>query len=187
MPLPQQVINQLTRDDSTSTPGWSSGVLLFSGAIFIVTLAIYFGMKMVYEPRLNAQVSNLQSNVATLGQSISSSDQTKLITFYSQISNLKALLQRHILFSQFFAWFEKNTEANIYYSQFSFSSGGSGGQVIFTGNATSEEAINQQIAIFESSPQVQQVVVTNVGSQGPAGVFQFTATLILNPGVITSS
>ena len=183
MPLPQQVINQLTQEPS-ATPGWSSGVLVFCGGIFTVVIVIYLGMTFAYEPYLNGKLSNLQGQVRTLSQSVSSDDQTKLITFYSQISNLQSLLQHHVIFSQFLTWLENNTETGIYYTQFSF---GSTGQITLTGDAPSEADINQQIAIFESSPQIQKVAVTNVGTSGTAGVSQFTLTILIDPSVVAPS
>ena len=183
MPLPQQVINQLSRETPGSTPGWSSGVLLFSSAVFIVALVIYFGIAVIYQPVLNNKIKSIQSQITTLSQSISSDDQANLVTFYSQITNLQSLLKRHVFFSQFFSWFEKNTEANVYYSQFSF---GSGNQITITGNAPTEADINEQIAIFEASPEVQKVVVTTVGSVG-TNVYQFSATLLVNPAIVTAN
>jgi len=184
MPLPQQVINQLTQPGSSSTPGWSSGVLLFCGSIFGLTIFIYLGMAFAYQPYLNGRLSSLQGQVTTLGQTVSSDDQARLITFYSQITNLKSLLQKHVIFSQFLTWLEANTESHVYYTQLSF---GLGGQVTLTGNAPSEADISQQVAIYESSPVVQKVAVTNVGTTGAAGILQFTATLLMNPSVIAPS
>ena len=180
MPLPQQVINQLASEPA-QTPGWSSGVIFFCAGLLIVVLAIYFGMTLGYEPYLNSQIASTQSQVATLSQSIPSQDQAGLIAFYSQISNLKTLLKQHILFSQFLSWLEQNTEANVYYASFSFASGN---QITFTGNAKTEADINEQAAIFQSSPQVEKFSLSNVGvSSAGGGGFQFSGTLLMNPSV----
>src|ERR1035441_315975 len=112
MPLPQQVINQLSREPS-ETPGWSGGILLFSGALLLIILAVYFGMIFAYEPYLNGEISSVQSQIATLGQTISPGDQANLIAFYSQIANLQSLLHNHVIFSQFLSWLEQNTEAHV--------------------------------------------------------------------------
>lgn len=182
MALPQQVINQLSQEPA-ETPGWSSGVIFFSGGLLVVTLLIYFFMTLIYEPHLNSEILSTQNQVVQLSQKISPGDQANLITFYSQISNLQSLLQDHVLFGQFLTWLGQNTEANVYYSQLSFASGD---QITLTGNAKSEADVNQQVAIFEASPEVEKAVVSTVGLSASTGLWQFTATLIMSPSVFTA-
>lgn len=182
MPLPVQAINQLMHE-SKETPGWSWGIILFPAGLLIIMLGIYFGMAFVYEPYLSSQLGDTERQILQVGQSISSQDQVGLVTYYSQLANLKSLLGKHIVFSQFLAWLEHATEANIYYSQFSFTGGN---QISLTGNAKSVADLDQQVAIFESSPQVQKVLVANVGLAPAASFWQFTATLTMNPGVFAS-
>ncbi len=183
MPLPQQVINQLSREPA-ETPGWSVGVMFFSAGFLIILLLIYFGMTLAYEPYLNGQISSVNNKTQTLSQSISSPDQANLLTFYSQIANLQMLLKHHIVFPQFLSWLGQNTEANIYYSSFSFSSGN---ELTLTGNAKTESDINQQIAIFQVSPEVQKVVVSNINPASTGGGLQFSATVLMNQSIFIAS
>lgn len=183
MPLPQQVINQLSHDNE-KTPGWSSGVLLFSAILFVVVLLIYGFLTFFYGPQLNGNLNTLQGKVATLDQSIASGNETQLVAFYSQVVNLQTVLNNHIAFSQFLTWLQQNTEANISYSQLSFSSGG---QISFSGSAPSEADINQQVAIFESSPEVEKFTISNVAASGGTGVWTFSATLIMNPSIFATT
>ena len=185
MPLPEKVIEQLGREPSTGTQGWAVGALLFSGGMLFLTLVIYFGLTLGYEPYLQSQLSSTTDKVNALDQSISTGDQAQLINFYSQIANLQALLKSHTLSSQLFSWLEANTEANVYYQSFALSSGD---QVTLLGAASSEADINQQIAIFENSPQVSSVSVSNVSApQLLGGGWTFNATLVMNPSVFLSS
>jgi hypothetical protein len=182
MPLPQQIINQLVREPA-ETRGWLLGAMLFAGGLLLLVLAIYFGMVFAYEPYLSKKIANTESQIATLSQSIPSGDEAGLISYYSGIINLRTLLQQHVAFSQFLAWLEKNTQSNVFYSQFSF---GAENQIAITGNAKTQADLTQQIAIFESSPKVQKAVVSNVGISGATGLWQFTATLIMDPSVFVS-
>src|ERR1700722_1105334 len=184
MPLPQQVINQLGQEPA-QTPGWSSGILFFSGAVLVIILAIYFFLALIYTPYLNNKTNNLESQVAAESQSISSSDAANLVTLYSQVSNLQSTLRNHVIFSQFFSWLEQNTEANVYYNQFSFSSG-VGDEVTLTALASSQTDVNQQIAIFESSPEVSSVSISNVGLV-TGGNWQFSVSLVMNPSLLVAS
>ena len=161
-----------------------SGLIFFAAAILIVALAGYFGLLLVYQPYLNNQLSVTQNKVATADQSIASGDQTKLIAFYSQIVNVQALLKKHVLFSRFLSWLEKNTEANVSYSQFSFSSGN---QITLAALAKSEADTNQQIAIFESSPYVTKVAISSIAPMTTGGLWAFSGTLIMNPAFFTAA
>ena len=66
MALPQQVVEQLNQG-TRRTPGWSSGMLLFSGSVLIVVIVIYAGLQFGYTPYLNGQVSSLESQAAEAG------------------------------------------------------------------------------------------------------------------------
>jgi Tfp pilus assembly protein PilN len=184
MPLPQKVIEQLGREP-TGTQGWAIGALLFSGGILFLSLVIYFGLALGYEPYLQSQLTATQDKVSALDNSISTGDQSQLINFYSQIANLQALLQNHVLSSHFFAWLETNTEANVYYQSLSLASGD---QITLAGVAKSEDDVNQQVAIFENSPGVSSVTVSSVSApQLLASGWNFNVTLVMNPTVFSVS
>jgi len=183
MPLPQQVINQMSQERA-DTPGALSGMLIFSGILFVITIGIYMGILFVYQPIVNNNLTAIQEKVSTVDQSISSGDQAGLVAFYSQMVNVQSLLNNHVLFSQFLSWLEQHTEANVYYSQFSFSSGN---QITLTAFAATQADAIQQIAIFESSPDIRSVVIPSVAVSGAAGYYTFSATLIMNPALFVAS
>jgi hypothetical protein len=182
MPLPEKVIEQLGRE-TTDTQGWATGALFFSGGILFLALAIYFGLTLGYTPYLQSQLNATKDQVKALENSMSTGDQTQLVNFYSQIANLQSLLKNHVLTSQLLAWFEKNTEANIYYQSMALATGG---HITLTGVAASEADINQQMAVFENSPDVTSVVVSNVTAPQLGGSgWGFSVVLILKPSVLT--
>ena len=183
MALPQQVIDRLSKEPP-KTPGWSLGILTFSAGVFAIVLVVYFGLTLGYEPYLNSQVAQVNAKMDTLSKAISADDQTKFVSFYSQIVNVQAVLVNHVTFSQFFAWLEKNTEANIYFSHVGFTAPN---QVSLTGFAKSEDDINQQLAIFEAAPDLKSAVISSAGFSAAGGLWQFSAILILNPTLIHGS
>ena len=184
MPLPEKVIEQLGREPSHSQ-GWALSALFFSGSILFLTVAVYFGLTLGYQPYLQSQLVSVKNQVDTLGKSVSASDQSQLIDFYSQIANLQTLLQQHVLSSQFFSWLEQNTEANVYYRSLALSGRD---QITLSGVATSEADVNQQVAIFENSPEVSSVTVSNVAAPSLlGGGWTFSVTLIMNPSVFSAS
>jgi hypothetical protein len=184
MALPEKVIEQIGREPS-ETQGWGLGALLLSGGIFFLTLVIYVGLVFGYEPYLQSQLTSEKNQVNQLQNSISPSDQTQLIDFYSQIANLQSLLQNHALSSQLFTWLEKNTEANISYQSFSLTQGG---HVSLTATAATEADANQQIAIFEASPQVSAVSISGINAPSiSGGGWSFGATLTMDPSLFLAS
>lgn len=179
MALPQQVVEQLNQG-SRRTPGWSSGILLFSGSILFVIFLVYAGLQFGYEPYLNAQLSSFSSQTQKLGQSISLSDQANLVTFYSQINNLQSLIENHVFFSQFLTWFEQHTEANIYYTNMVFSSGD---QIALVGIAKTSADVSEQIAAFEAAPEVTAVSLSNVAYSSSVNGWIFNVVLTMQPSV----
>lgn len=181
MPLPEKVIEQLGREPSTGTQGWAVGALLFSGGVLLLAVIIYAGLSFGYTPYLQSQLSSTKDQISALEKSISPGDQTQLIDFYSQISNLQALLNNHTLSSQLFSWLETNTEANVSFQSFAMTTGG---RVTLSGTAATEADVNQQVAIFENSPQVSSVTVSTVGAPSLLDTgWTFTLVLIMNPSV----
>lgn len=183
MPLPQQVINQLNQE-KPDTPGFSWGILLFSGGLLVLVLILYVFMAFIYTPYLNNKINTLQSNIDTVDQSINSNNEAQLVAFYSQTMNLQSILRNHVLFSRFLTWLQNNTQANVWYTQFAFSQGN---QITMTGSAKTEADINQQIAVFEATPLVKNLVISNVGLPASNGTWSFAATLLMDPSIFVAS
>ncbi len=182
MALPEKVIEQLGRE-GPRTPGWSFGIISFAFGFFFIVVVIYVGITFGYEPYIAGKISADKAAMDQLNKSIPAADQTKLIGFYSQVSNLKSLLANHIVASQFFAWLEKDTEANVYYQSLGV---GSGNVVNLTGTAKTQADLDQQIAIFETAPEIISVSVTSV-APADGGGFTFNATLVMTLSLFTHS
>ncbi len=180
MALPQQVIDRLTRE-APDTPGWSWGLITFSGGILLITLVIYFGLRFGYEPYLDSQIAQTKAQVATLAKSISPDDQARFTAFYSEVANVKTALGNHVAFSRFLSWLEKNTEANVSYSHMVFSSGN---QVVLSGSAKTEADVNQQVALFEAAPEVKAVNLSSVALSATTGAWQFELILTMDPSQV---
>ena len=176
MALPQQVLERLSRE-APKTPGWSTGLLAFSGGILAIMLIIYFGLAFGYTPYLNGSIRTLNQQIASKEATITPEDKVRLTSFYSKIANMKQLLDGHVTFSRFFSWLEKNTVANVSYSRFSFSSGS---QISLVGAAASEADVNQQMAIFEASPEVKSATISSVGLSSETGKWNFSVVLVMN-------
>jgi Tfp pilus assembly protein PilN len=183
MPLPQQVIDRLSREPA-KTPGWSLGIVTFSGGTLFLAVVVYLGLAFGYGPYLDAQITQLNAQLDTLAKTISPDDQARLVTFYSEIANLKTVLNNHVAFSRFLAWLEKNTEANVYYSRASFSTEN---QVLLSGFAKNEADVNQQLVIFERDPSVTNANLSTITLSESDHLWQFSITLTLTPSLFLAS
>lgn len=182
MPLPQQVIEQLGRENPRSQ-GWAWDALLFCGGMLFLTVAIYVGLKFGAEPYWVGQVAKNNSAVDAASASVSSAEQAQIVDFYSQTANLNSALANHQFTSQFFPWLEQNTEANVYYQTFQLAPGG---KVTLKGIAKTEADVNEQIAVFEATSTVTSVAVSGVSVAQAGSGFVFNMALTMNPSIFTN-
>ena len=147
-------------------------------------ILLYAGIAFGYEPYVNGQIQNTSTDVAKLDQSVASGDSASLVGLYSQTIHAKSLLQGHVLFSQFLMWLGNHTEANAYFTSFGFAAGN---QATLTVLAKSEADINQQIAIFESDPDIATVAVSNISLAAVSGFWQANMTLTMKPSIFTAT
>ena len=179
MPLPQEVINQLSEERS-ATPGWSSGLLFFGLGLAVLMVLLYAGIVFGYEPYVNGQIQKVSTQMASLNQSVASGDVASLVSLYSQTVQAESLLRGHVFFSQFLTWLGSHTEANAYYTSLTFASGN---QVTLAVLTKSEADINQQIAIFENDPDVASIAVSSVSLASVSGFWQTNVTLTMKPSM----
>ncbi|MBM3256971.1 MAG: PilN domain-containing protein [Candidatus Liptonbacteria bacterium] len=177
MPLPQKVIDRLSREPAT-TPGWSGQLLLFSSALFLISLFVYAGVVFGYRPYYEKQRKALNNKIQTFTQQIPLPEQEKITSFYSQLANTKELLDKHVLLTPVFAWLEKNTHSNVFLKSLSIDVGG--GQISFSATGKSLLDVQEQLAVLERSPDVQTMTITGV-TAGEKGAWDFGGTFSLSP------
>ncbi len=182
MPLPQKVIEQLGREPQR-IPGWAGQIVMFSGTIFFLSLVIYFGLAYGYKAYLGVSLKNLQDQIKIFSQKVPEEDQKKIISFYSQISNLKTVLNNHVFSSQLFSWLENNTQVNVYYDKFNLNV--MNNKLVLVGIAKTMDDVNQELAIFQSRGEVSKVTVGNISSV--SGAWRFEVTLTFTPGYFNRS
>ena len=177
MALPEQVIDRLSREP-VHTPGWSGQLLMFAGTIFLISLGVYLGLMFGYKPYLNSKISKLDAQIQKFTQEVPLSDQEKLASFYSQLSNLTGILHTHVISSPLFDWLEKRTDVNVYYTKFNFNPATK--QLALTGIAKTTSDFIQQIQAFQAESAVERMNVNSLTSS-PNGMWQFDLVLFLRP------
>ncbi len=183
MALPEQIVERLSREP-VQTPGWSRRLLMFSGTIFFISLALYIGIVFGYEPYLKKEVANLDGQIKSFGQQIPPEEQSRLISFYSQMSNIQGVLRNHVASSKLFEWLEKNTETNSYYTKLNLLS--FSGQISLAGVSKTVEDFSKQLIVFQNNSLVQRVAINSFNAS-PGNLWQFDVTLYLTSGALSQS
>lgn len=176
MALPTQEIERLTRGKSAEQGSYKQ-LLLLAGSLFAISLIIYLGLSYGYEPYLNGQKDDLDMQIQEFSKKIPQEDQTKLVSFYSQLANVKTLLGKHPMTSKAFDWLERNTQANTYFTKLTFNVPTS--QLTLLGNSRSPQDAAEQAAIFESQPEVLRLNLNNL-AVSPGGGWQFNMTIFMD-------
>jgi hypothetical protein len=174
MPLPQKVIDQLSHS-SPQISGWSWRIFIFSLFILIITIVFYAGLNYGYKPYLNNKINKLESEYQQLEKSVPLSEQSKLISFYSQIENINNLVKNHKKISVIFDWLEKNTNSEVIFNKFNLNT--LNNQLNLGGFSKNQKAIINQILIFQRSPEVESVVLNNMSSSQENWQFDLTVFL----------
>ena len=183
MALPEQIVDRLSREP-VQTPGWSGRLLMFSGTIFFISLALYVGIVYGYKPYLEKEVKDLDGQIKSFGQKIPPEEQIKLISFYSQISNIQSVFGNHVASSKFLEWLEKNTETNVYYTRLSLLSFSD--QAGLSGVSKTVEDFSKQLIVFQNNPLIQRVAI-NSFSVSQNNLWQFDITLYMTKGALNQS
>ncbi len=182
MPLPEQIANR-TAHGPIGTPGWSGQLLMFSGTVFFISLAVYLGIAYGYKPYLERQVAILDEQIKSYTRQITPDEQEKLISFYSQVANLNEILKSRFTPSQIFGWLEKNTGANIYYNGFGFLLADY--QVNLSGISKTVDGFSKQMVLFQNNPAVERASINSFSSAG-GNLWQFNVSLFLNKDALNS-
>lgn len=177
MPFPQPAIEQLSQRAPRS-PAWFGQLMMFGGTLFFVAVAIYIGIIFGYKPYLNHRVDSLNQQIATFAQQVPAEQQAEIATFYSQLVNLKGLLNKHVAMTSFFAWLEQVTLPSVQIQKLNVS--GNNRQASITGVARTVTDIASQLAVLESQPGVERINLKNVTNAN--GAWQFDMTVSFVPG-----
>ncbi|MCR4328082.1 MAG: hypothetical protein NUV53_01025 [Patescibacteria group bacterium] len=180
MPLPQKVIDRLSREPS-GTPGWSSQLLMFSGTLFIISILVYGGIAIGFKPYFESKQRDLDKKIQVFTQQIPLAEQEKITSFYSQIVNIKSLLDNHVVITPFFKWFEEHTQQNVVYQ--SLSATIESEKITMSGVAKSIGDVEEQLAVFEKDEVIENVSFGNIAVNDKGG-WSFQVSITFTPGFL---
>lgn len=175
MALPTSATERLiSKPSSLTSQGWLKELLLFGITVLSVSLILWAGLKFGYENYLSSQIQKLDADIQTFNQQISADDRARLVTFYSQLQNVKTLIAAHPLLTPVLSWLEGVTVPQVSYTRVSYSSVLR--QLGVSGVAKTANDVTTQLKIFETQPNVAKASFSNL-STNEAGNWMFDFTV----------
>lgn len=157
--------------------GWPWRLMISFGVIFAFTIFVYAGLKFGYETSLSDRSKQADSDLKQLTEQVNASEAEKeqFVGFYSQIANLKSVLEKHGFLSNSFSFLEKNTLPILYYTDAEIKA--QSNQIILKGIADSLETVSGQITTFQKQAEIETAVFKDVNFQGQNVAFSLTLNL----------
>lgn len=180
MPVPQLGIDQLSQRAPRS-PAWFGQLIMFAATLFVITLAIFLGIRFGYQPYLNSRIAGLNARIAQFGQEVPVAEQDRIAQFYSQVVNLRGLLGKHVATSGFLVWLERTTVRDVALTKVHLNV--TNRQVAISALARTMPDVASQLAVYQGDAAVERVDFRNV-TQTATG-WQFDVTLYLKPGFLS--
>ena len=184
VPQPQQPsYDQVSRRASRS-PAWFGQLIMFSVTLFILALVGYLGIVFGFRPYLESRVNTLDEEIQAFSQQVPADEQARIATFYSQIANLRTLLNKHTTTSAFLTWLERATVTRVQISKVNVNLNSR--QIQITGLARTATDVAAQIVNFQNQPGVERVDFRNT-SEAANGLIQFNANITVVAGFFTAT
>ena len=176
---PQNFQNSFTEESSYSPValGLPWRVLLFAIILFAFSVFILLGLKFGYSAYINNKDVSLDKKIDDLAASVTQDQQKSLISFYSQLNNLKEVLGKHTFSVRIFDLLEKYTIPSIYFNDAKITVDIN--KVQLSGFARSTEDLVEQLAVFDRAPEFSGSVLQQMNFV-PQGV---AFTIILSPKI----
>lgn len=153
--------------------GFPWKILVFSAVVFGFALFVFFGLQFGYANYLASREKALDQKINQLATVVSQQDQQQFISFYSQLVNLKAVLQKHYTGSGTFGLLEKYTLPSVYYTDAKIVPKDKTVQVV--GKANTIDSFVQQLYAFDNAPDFnRKATVTQMGFDQGKVAFSMT-------------
>lgn len=146
-------------------------LMIFAIILFAFSVFVYVGVHYGYAAYLEQQSADVTGKLETLAKKVSQTDEENFVGFYSQMVNLKTVLDKHTFPSNTFALLESKVTGDVYFSESSYNNDYS---VDLRGSARTFDALAQQIAVFEKASGIAKVSLKNVVLSDSGVAFEIT-------------
>lgn len=157
-------------------------VLLIAAISAFLIIAVVYGGLIFLERREINKGRYFVDQINEINQSVKQTEDyiKEILIFKEKLKLASELLGKHIYWTDFFEFLEKNTLADVYYSGFS---GNIGGEYMLSATAKSFSAIAMQAKIMRDNSNVAQTEVGGGQSSAGGGGVGFQLKLSVNQDI----
>ncbi len=160
-------------DEEKIQSSWPWKIFLFMTLVCSTTAFIYIGLIFGYQPFLKTRISNAQVKIDDLTNEVSLQDQKNFLKFYSQIVNLRSLLETHVVLNRFFDFLEKDTNKRVAYEVLSLNI--AKGEAVLEGIADNYDRLSEQLESIGRASEVLSYIL--IQSQFVDGHIRFRVSV----------
>ncbi len=139
--------------------GWPWHMFLFTLVVLLSVILTYFGLSFGYKPFLLRSITDTESKLIGLTLDVERESQDNFVTFYSQITNVKTLLAKHVITSKLLPLLENETHQKVVYTSANLIL--SEKILRIEGFAQSYEVLSAQLVLYEGASWVEKVILDN--------------------------
>ena len=162
-------------------PAWPKGLLTFVLIICFLTIGVAIGLN-YFNNLQNKKLQNLTAQFESLRADFPVAQEKEIATFEKKLTNLRALLNNHVYFSNVLNILEKLTHPQVYYTDLSYTT--EKNTITLSGVAKTQQILSEAVNGFINDPQeIQMVVLKNVKAN-TNGTVNFNLDIILNEKVL---
>lgn len=160
-------------------PSWQKKLFYFSIFLFLGLLLGYFILTSL-EKKSENTLSNLEETLGKGKTPEMSSLEEEILNDQKKIKDFSPLLEKHLIPSKIFEFFERNTQPQVFFSEINLNSLNSTASL--SGECDSFLTLGQQLAIFEKEPLIEKVNINEV-SITKTGEIDFSLDFSFNPKI----
>jgi hypothetical protein len=177
----------LVKDEITKYFDWQKAILIILVSVFISMTLLsltYWGISWWGSNRRYDQNNAYLQNYYKVNKEIKDLEPqvNEVLKFKGRLDLASFLLERHIYWTNFFTFLEKDTLTNVYFANFS---GDTSGSYSLLATTDSLDAVDAQVKKFMANPYVEKVSAGGVSIGGGKGkaVVTFSLSFSLNPKI----
>lgn len=180
--MPQQFLQNSTAQFGPErlSVGWPWRFFTASFAVFLISVLVYFGLVFGYGPFLEKRIAEKEQQIADSSAVISKEAQDKFSQLYSQIINLKSILDNHVFPSSVIALLERTTHPKVYFIGLNFKA--QERELELDGIAANFNVLAEQLESYSQADGIEGYTLTQ--SQFSDNSVQFKAVLKLSKSLL---
>lgn len=151
-------------------------LMIFTFILLLFAILLFAGLKFGYITYLDDQIEATDLQMEDLAAQVSEGEKERFLTFYSQLVNLKKVLDRRSFSQNLFSLMESNTLGSVYYTNVEYSEDRL--SAILSGRAESMEDFVNQMTVFGDSDEIDKAVLQDLTLS--EGEVNFSVNILLD-------